>query len=73
MAKQKKEKEVIEQVSIFQNHFSPEDMTIFLEIAKIAMNNKQMFTTISEDLDLSDDYLHDLFVELEQFLENKID
>lgn len=55
-------------VTKFEEHFNHEDVLIILEAAKQAFENKDMFTIISEKLDITDDHLYDLRYELQKFM-----
>ena len=72
LVKEKKEKKLPVQekpISKFEEHFTHEDIKVILEAAIQAFQNEEIFTILSERLDLTDDHLHDLSCELQRFLE----
>lgn len=45
--------------------FDESEITAILEVARIALKNKQMFEYIADELDLSDDYLESLLARID--------
>jgi hypothetical protein len=66
--KQTNDKSTENEVQTFEQHFTADDVVVMLKVVDIALSNHNIFTIISEKLDLADEHLYDLHEELKNYL-----